>query len=143
MTTFAGNTSVGNADGLTATFNSPFSIAVDATLNVYVADDLNGSVRKISPSGVTSTIAATFDHTAGVTIDSAGNLYVADQSQMIYKISNGTTTAFAGINGTTGNFNGAALSSTFYNPYHMVFANNVTLFVSDFKNNMIRKISFQ
>ncbi|KAJ6766653.1 NHL DOMAIN-CONTAINING PROTEIN [Salix purpurea] len=46
-----------------ARFNKPKSFAVDLRGNVYVADQLNHVVRKISNSGVTSTIVGNYSRT--------------------------------------------------------------------------------
>jgi DNA-binding beta-propeller fold protein YncE len=66
---------------------------VDAGGNVYVADFNNQLLRKISPSGVVSTVAggwqvgghfdgtgtaARFNNPSGVAVDTSGNLYVSD-----------------------------------------------------------------
>ncbi|KAA6465088.1 hypothetical protein DYQ86_03815 [Acidobacteria bacterium AB60] len=94
-----GNTA-GSADGVDAkaAFNVPFSMASDATGNVYVSDWMNGTIRKIaladkSGSSV-STVAGTpgligyadgvgvdarFNNPLGMAIDPSANLlYVAD-----------------------------------------------------------------
>ncbi|WP_124032565.1 SBBP repeat-containing protein [Olavius algarvensis spirochete endosymbiont] len=60
-------------------------MAVDSSGNVYVADNGNHRIRKITPAGVVSTIAGTdaearFNHPSGVAVDSSGNVYVADSA---------------------------------------------------------------
>ncbi|MBS1525241.1 MAG: hypothetical protein JST19_06320 [Bacteroidetes bacterium] len=113
VTTLAGNGSVGaaNGSGNSASFNSPFGIAVDATGNVYVADAGNNMIRKITPSGAVSTLAgrtavgagdgvgtaATFNTPSGIAVDAAGNVYVADENNnLIRKITqSGTVTTLA------------------------------------------------
>lgn len=94
VSTFAGNGTVGfvNGPGASAQFSSPFGLAVDANGNVYVADQNNHCIRKITPAGVVSTLAgsgvagfangtgtaALFNSPNGIAIDANGFLYVAD-----------------------------------------------------------------
>jgi hypothetical protein len=85
----------GNLDetGTAARFNKPSGVAVDS--NVYVADRVNCTIRKIDADGLVTTLAGTagaagsedgvgaatrFNDPAGVAVDSAGNVYVADTS---------------------------------------------------------------
>ncbi len=67
---------------------------MDGSGNVYVADQSNHKIRKITPAGVVSTFAgsgtigavdgtgtaASFNFPEGVAVDVAGNVYVADSS---------------------------------------------------------------
>jgi len=46
-----------NRTGVLATFDQPNGIAVDQKGNVYVADQLNHKIRKITSAGAVSTLA--------------------------------------------------------------------------------------
>ncbi|WP_341890377.1 NHL repeat-containing protein [Variovorax sp. YR752] len=95
VTTLAGSGQVGATDGVggLASFSRPGGLTVDSDGTIYVADTGNSLLRKITPTGVVSTLAgqpgvlgsqdgvgaaATFKQPYGVTVDAAGNLYVAD-----------------------------------------------------------------
>lgn len=85
VTALAGGSAVGFADGIgtAASFNNPTGVAVDAVGNVYVGDVNNNRVRKISPTGVVTTLASTDDAAlhggpTGVAVDTKGSVYVAD-----------------------------------------------------------------
>ncbi len=82
VTTFAGTAWVcGYADGTGAApqFYFPYGVAVDGSGNVYVGDQQNNAIRKITPDGVVSTLAASY-YPRGVAVDGSGNVYVADYS---------------------------------------------------------------
>ena len=59
VTTFAGTGAAGSANGqrLSATFNHPQDVAIDAAGNIYVTDNGNQLIRKIAPNGTVSTVA--------------------------------------------------------------------------------------
>jgi hypothetical protein len=99
VTTLAGLTgSIGSVDGTNsaARFNYPIGVAVDMAGNVYVTDNSDNMIRKVTPVGtnwVVTTLAglagycaeidgtgpaARFTVGEGVAVDTAGNLYVGD-----------------------------------------------------------------
>jgi sugar lactone lactonase YvrE len=154
----AGSGGVGavNATGALASFNGPSGIAVDASGNVYVADYHNNLVRKITPAGVVTTLAGTatssadstsntqsvFSGPSGVAVDASGNVYVADSGDNQVKMvsPSGVVTVFAG-SGNAGSGDGNAAAATFYNPTGVALDASSNLYVADFLNNRIRKIT--
>jgi sugar lactone lactonase YvrE len=160
--TFAGQPGVkGFADGpaLQAEFRIPNNVAADAAGNVYVADTANDCVRKITPSGVASTIAglahsrgsadgsgtnsARFWSPFGIAVDTAGNIFVADTgNNTIRKISAaGIVTTIGGLAGQPGSADGVGSAARFRNPWDVAVDNTGSVYVADMSNDTIRKIS--
>jgi serine/threonine protein kinase/streptogramin lyase len=77
-----------NGRGASAHFRNPWALAADKNANVFVSDNGNSALRKISPEGAVITLADSFGNPRGVAVDSAGNIYVADlANNSIRKIS--------------------------------------------------------
>ena len=161
VTTFAGSATLrGNNDatGTAATFSSPIGLAFDSAGNLYVADEMNHTLRRISSTGTVSTYAgaagssgttngalltARFNHPSGVAFDSAGNLYVADTfNHTIRKISPlGVVTTFAGLEGVTGTSDGSGSAALFNKPTGLATDSAGNVYVADTANSSIRKIT--
>ena len=139
-----------------ATLTTGSGIAIDSSSNLFVSS--GGLIKKITSSGVSSTFAgsvttgntdgtgtaASFSSIWGMTIDSSDNLYVADAgNHNIRKITpSGVVTTFAGSTaGTSGSANGTGTAATFFKPASLAFDSSGNLFVSEFGNRMIRKIT--
>ena len=155
VTTLAGS-STGYMDdtGTAAKFRGPRGVAVDSSGHVYVADSNNNRIRKISPTGVVTTFAgssqgdddgtgtaAKFNNPSGVAVDSSGHVYVADQSNhRIRKISPAAVvTTLAGS--SSGYVDGALAAAKFNGPSGVAVDSSGNLYVADFNNHRIRKIS--
>jgi len=156
-----------NGTNARALFSFPTGVAVDPGGNVYVADENNNAIRKITPvagttNWIVSTIAgngdsghadgsngaATFSGPTGVAVDANSNLYVADQfNNAIRKITPlaGTTkwvvTTIAGLAGTQGSANGVGTNASFYNPSGVAVDPGGNVYVADQDNNTIRMIT--
>jgi streptogramin lyase len=168
----AGNTSAGSVDGTNASaqFSGPSGVTSDAQGNLYVVDQYNCTIRKISPvsnNWVVSTIAgdpglvnfnrvqdgtnsqALFNFPAGIAVDPSGNLYVADQDnnaiRKIALVAGTTNWVVATIAGkgpnSPGNANGTNSTAQFNGPTGIAVDANSNVFVADQYNNTIRKIT--
>jgi len=161
VTTIAGSAGLsGSSDGVggAARFNGPTGVAVDANGNIYVADAGNTSIRKIAANGIVSTFAglsgiagsadgvgigARFNAPQGLAVDGAGNVYVADtNNSTIRKITPaGTVTTIAGVAGQTGGTDGPGAGARFNGPYAVAVDGGGNVYVADFFNATIRKIT--
>jgi len=88
-----------------------------------------------------SALGAMFNNPQGVAVDSKNNVYVTDSfNDLVREISGGTVSTIAG-NQTLGFLNGPALSAEFYAPSGGAFDSQGNLYIADFGNNVIRKIT--
>jgi sugar lactone lactonase YvrE len=156
VSTLAGSVS-GFADGTgsAAKFDHPLGVAVDSSGNVYVADQNNHKIRKITSAGVVSTLAgsvsgfadgtgsaAKFNSPIGVAVDSSGNVYVGDTLNFkIRKITPaGVVTTIAGSTG--GYADGTGSAAKFNRPYGVAVDSSGNVYVADdVFNEKIRKIT--
>ena len=163
ISTVAGNGTAGFAgDGGPATsaeFKDPWGITIDASGNLYIADEYNNRIRKIDTKGNISTVAgngtagyngdsiaatsAELYYPEGVAVDASGNIYIADQyNNRIRKVdTKGIISTIAG-NGTSGlsGDGGPATLSYLNNPFAVTIDAFGNIYISDFNNNRIRKI---
>ena len=160
VTTFAGAAPVtGSTDGqgAAARFGDPLGIAADGAGNVYVADYINHTIRKITSGGAVTTLAgstgvkgsidasgaaARFDSPGSVAADGAGNVYVADGGHIIRKITRaGVVTTFAGMKGREGSVDATGSSARFGHTTGLATDVAGNVYVADYSNNTIRKIT--
>lgn len=164
ITTVAGSGVSGyTGDGGPATaarLSSPIHLTKDAAGNVYFADYNNNVIRKVTPSGVISTVAGTaalgyngdnipassamLNRPNDVAVDAAGNLYIADRyNNRVRKVSTTgiiTTIAGTGTAGYSGD-GGPATAALLNTPATLAIDAAGNLFIADYSNYVIRKIN--
>jgi len=169
VTTLAGLASAepGSADGTgsAARFATPYGVAVDNAGNVYVAEESNYTIRKVTSEGVVTTIAglagysrfagyagsadgtgnnARFYAPQGVAVGSAGNVYVADTfNNTIRKVTpvgtNWVVTTLGGEAGIYGSADGTGRAARFNSPNGVAVDSAGNVYVADFYFSTIRK----
>jgi sugar lactone lactonase YvrE len=161
VTTLAGLAgSPGSADGLgsAARFRQPSAAAVDLAGNVYVADESNHTIRKVTPAGLATTLAglagsagsadgaateARFYQPSSVAVDSDDNVYVADQmNHTVRRVTPaGLVTTLAGLAGNYGSTDGMGGAARFYSLEGLALDGEGNLYVADTGNHTIRKVT--
>jgi len=153
--TLAGTGIQGNVNGKgdIAQFYFATGIIVDELGNLFVSD-IN-RIRKISPTGVVSTFAgsdisghedgkkwvARFSQIEDLAIDGRGNIYLTDENRIRKITAQGVVSTIAGS--TAGYKDGDATTAKFDGPQGLAIDKQGNIFVADFNNNRIRKISFE
>ena len=164
ISTIAGNGALSfSGDGGPATsaaLNVPLGIALDAAGNLYIADGGNSRIRKVSASGIITTVAgkSTFSFSgdggpatsAGlnaptwVAVDSAGNLYITDAGNERVRMVNTTgiitTIAGNGVLGTSGD-GGPATSARLNVPFGIALGTGGTVYVSEGGSGRVRMLT--
>jgi len=163
ITTVAGN---GNGDysgdngrATSAGVWNPWGVVVDSVGNLFIADDWNQRIRKVSTNGIITTVAgngtagysgdggaataASLNYPSGVAVDALGNLFIADfDNSCIRKVSKGIITTVAG-NGDYGysGDGGRATSAKLGYPFGVAMDASGNLLIADQYNQRIRKVT--
>jgi streptogramin lyase len=144
VTTLAGNGTPGNVNGTgnAAQFNEPLGITVDAAGNVYVADYINGALKKVTPAGVVTTLML-IPNIFGVAADASGNIYCAEYfSHQVTKYSStGSYTVVAGLLSTSGYVDATGTAARFSIPAGIAVDASGNLYIAETGNHKIRKIT--
>ncbi len=164
IATIAGSstTSGFGGDGGAATaamLNLPSGVATDRAGNIYVADNSNNRIRKITPSGIISTFAGTgsaglsgdgsaataaqLNNPQKVKVDATGNVYIADYgNHRIRKVN--TSGVISTVAGSTAGFSGdggRATAAKLNGPNDVAIDGSGNLYISDYSNSRVRKVS--
>jgi uncharacterized protein (TIGR03437 family) len=166
MTTVAGNGAYGySGDGgpaKRAMLNFPTGVAVDSSGDIYIADQDNHVIRKVTAAGIISTIAgngmegyggdtgqataAKLNYPAGVALDTNGNLYIADaDNDRIRKVTpGGIITTVAGNGSFAVNSGGPATGGGLANPVGVTVdgAGNIYIAEGEFgEGDLVQKVT--
>ena len=176
ITTIAGSGATGAAAGsysgdskaaTSATLNQPNCITTDSSFDLYIADNYNHRIRKITIStNIITTIAgsgstgssagsysgdggqatsATLNSPVGVAVDSSGNVYIGDSyNNRVRKVTylTGIITTIAGTGSTPySGDNVLATSATLYSPQGVSVDTSGNIYIVDQYNNRVRKVT--
>jgi streptogramin lyase len=146
VTTLAGSTqSYADGTGTAAQFNMPYNVVKDLQGNFLITDHYNNRIRKMTPAGVVTTFAGSgaWDSMDGdlltasiykptdIAINASGNIYLCDGNSKIRWI---TPEGKVRTINTNISFNG---------PQGIVADNNDVIYISDYYNNRICKVTYQ
>ena len=168
LTTVAGTGGDGfGGDGMPATaarLASPWSTAIDAAGNIFIADTRNNRIRKVTPQGVISTFAgdgfpsfhgdgglataARLNGPSGVAVDAAGNVFIADTHNFRVRKVNpqGIISTFAGTGAAAVPSDpvgdgGPATNAIVQGPRGLAIDSAGNVFIADVQNYRIRKVA--
>lgn len=158
----AGNFGSTDANGPSASFDSPAGISADASGNLYVADSLNNTIRIVTPAGQVTTIAGTagnfgsadgtngsaqFWGAQGIAVNPTNSSFIciADTGNSIVRqlTASGASWVSGTFAGTAsmGSQNASGSSAQFFWPMSAAVDSSGNVYVADSANNTIRKIT--
>ncbi len=163
ITTVAGTGSRFSGDGgqaLAAQFANPAGMAYDSAGNLYVGDSGAYRVRKISPSGIITTVAGNgtigtsgnggpavnaqlSQQISDLAVDKFDNLYILDKynDRIVRKVdTNGIITHFAGGGALLGD-NGPAATAKLSDPEGLACDAVGNLYIADYAAGRVRKVA--
>ncbi len=163
ITTIVGKGTVGfSGDGGLATMaeiSYPRQTAFDRSGNLYITDRNNQRIRKVTPSGIISTIVgsgmagysgdggpatmARITSPSGVVVDSLGNVYLCGGPNTLRKVDTAgiiTTFAGTGTNGFSGD-GGPATAAQIYDPQELAIDRLGNIYFADVANQRIRMVN--
>jgi uncharacterized protein (TIGR03437 family) len=164
ISTYAGNgVNAYSGDGgqaQSASISDASGIALDPAGNLYIADSSNRRIRKVSSTGIISTVAgtgtqgytgdggpamsATLGRPVALTFDVAGNIYYVDSvNQCVRRITAAgtiSTVAGNGVQAFAGD-GGQATAASLAFPLGIALDSSGNMYIADANNNRIRKVN--
>ncbi|MEO0504955.1 MAG: cadherin domain-containing protein [Bacteroidota bacterium] len=154
VSTLAGSTQ-GNTDGTgtAAQFNSPRGIYTLSNGDIYVVDNANKAIRRITSSGAVSTVftGLRFVSPRDIVVDASDNIYVSDTgAHVIFKFEPGPTifgsptyieSVLAGQRGTSGYVDDTGADARLNAPRGMDIDSNGNIYVADTGNSTVRRVT--
>ena len=140
-----------------AQFSNPQGPAIDGAGNLYVADSGNGTIRRIGPNGVITSLILngssayfgvrspllnpSLDYPTAVAVDGSGNLYIAEPAAVLRVAANGalTTIAGTGVTGDSGD-GGPATSAQVNSLAGIAVDASGNVYIADNMSNRVRRI---
>ena len=176
ITTIAGSQKLGggySGDGGAATsaqLNYPAGLAVDTAGSLYIADQHNNVIRKVTTNGIIATIAgdgaasydgdgslatlAGLDTPLGIALDGTGNVYIADYNNYVVRrvdasglimtiAGSHVGSVFPSSNSGPGYWGdgGPATYAGLGLPFGLTFDTQGNIYIADTTNNVIRKVT--
>jgi len=132
------------------------AIALDRDGNAFLCNSIDGTILKVTPAGVVTTLSsnpgrmvsrdgpiaeARFLQLGGIAVDGAGNIYVTDSGTIRKITPAGMVSTIAGRYGYAGAADGAGAVARFYLPIGLAVDATDNLYVADMGNNTIRRVS--
>ena len=153
--TFSGD----GGPALQSALNVPVDVAVDRAGNIYIADQFNHRIRRVTPNGTISTIAgngsagysgdggpaisAQLNTPTGVFVDEGGTMFIADVgNQRIRRVDVAGGISTVAGNGAKG-FDGDGIipmTASLYNPVRVAVDKSGNIIIADQSNHRIRRI---
>ena len=142
----------------------PMGVVVDSSGNLYIADTKNNVIRKVTSSGIISTIAGTFmgwsggnytgdagqataatlSYPVNLALDSSNHLFIADYGNDRIRQVNLSTPNLGVITTVAGGGlidNGPATAAALNGPAAMVADTGGHLYIADYANNCVRQLT--
>ncbi len=161
LTTVAGADHLGDGKQATAVpLRDPWGVSQDAAGNIYIADQSDNRVRKVSPTGVISTIAgtgradytgdggpataATLDGPKSVRLDGKGNLFIVDFNNSVIRkldLGSGVITTVAGDGTTAYSGENVLATQSGMTPWDLAIDSDGSLYIADAFNHRIRRVN--